>query len=59
MVEGCGPKRQFAEMVHHDPVRWIEFRRRYFTELKEKSSFVASHLGSCPFRRRHADLQLS
>jgi uncharacterized protein YeaO (DUF488 family) len=46
-------------MVHHDPVRWNEFRRRYFTELKEKSSFVASHLGSCPFRRRHADLQLS
>jgi uncharacterized protein YeaO (DUF488 family) len=46
-------------MVHHDPVRWNEFRRRYFTELKEKSSFVALHLGSCPFRRRHADLQLS
>ena len=34
MVEGCGPKRQFAEMVHHDPVRWNEFRRRYFIELK-------------------------
>jgi uncharacterized protein YeaO (DUF488 family) len=58
-LKDAAPSARLRKWFHHDPVRWNEFRRRYFTELKEKSSFVAAFLGSCKLRRRHADLQLS
>ena len=35
------PSDELRKWFGHDPARWREFRRRYFTELEEKSELVA------------------
>jgi uncharacterized protein YeaO (DUF488 family) len=34
-LKEAGPSVELRKWFHHDPVRWTEFRRRYFAELKE------------------------
>jgi uncharacterized protein YeaO (DUF488 family) len=34
-LKDAAPSATLRKWFHHDPVRWNEFRRRYFIELKE------------------------
>ena len=34
-LKDAAPSASLRKWFHHDPARWNEFRRRYFTELKE------------------------
>ena len=33
-LKDAGPSGELRKWFSHDPARWSEFRRRYFTELK-------------------------
>lgn len=37
-----GPSTTLRKWFHHDPVRWMEFIRRYHTELKTKTVLLAT-----------------
>lgn len=34
-LKDVAPSTELRNWYHHDPARWEEFRRRYFSELKE------------------------
>lgn len=35
-LKEVAPSAELREWFHHDPLRWNEFRRRYFVELKHQ-----------------------
>lgn len=37
-----GPSTGLRKWFNHDPVRWVEFQRRYHVELKEKTALLAT-----------------
>ncbi|MDK2743608.1 MAG: DUF488 domain-containing protein [Nitrospira sp. BO4] len=37
-----GPSTALRQWFNHDPAKWTEFRRRYLTELKKKTSLFAT-----------------
>lgn len=37
-----GPSTSLRKWFNHDPARWIEFNRRYFAELKDKTALLAT-----------------
>lgn len=39
---GVAPSRQLRKWFSHDPARWTEFRRRYFTELNNNLAVWSS-----------------
>ena len=40
-VRDVAPSPELREWFHHDPKRWNEFRRRYFTELKHEKDALS------------------
>jgi uncharacterized protein YeaO (DUF488 family) len=36
-TKDAAPSTELREWFHHDPERWQEFRKRYFSELKSRS----------------------
>jgi uncharacterized protein YeaO (DUF488 family) len=37
-----GPSTALRQWFNHDPIRWVEFQRRYHAELKDKTSLLAT-----------------
>ncbi len=37
-----GPSTALRKWFNHDPARWAEFQRRYYAELKEKATLLAT-----------------
>ena len=37
-----GPSTSLRKWFNHDPARWVEFQRRYHTELKKKKALLAT-----------------
>lgn len=50
-IKEVAPSAELRKWFHHDPQRWVEFRRRYFAELKSRETGLspileAAHSGT-------------
>lgn len=41
-LRDIGPSTELRKWFNHDPARWAEFQRRYYAELKEKATLLAT-----------------
>ena len=41
-LRDIGPSTALRKWFNHDPARWAEFQRRYYAELKEKATLLAT-----------------
>ena len=41
-LRDIGPSTELRKWFNHDPARWTEFQRRYYAELKEKATLLAT-----------------
>ena len=46
-VKDLAPSPELRRWFNHDPARWDEFQRRYFTELREKEDAVEELRRKC------------
>jgi uncharacterized protein YeaO (DUF488 family) len=40
-LRDAAPSTELRKWFHHDPLRWNEFRRRYFAELKQQPDVLS------------------
>jgi uncharacterized protein YeaO (DUF488 family) len=40
-LKALAPSPKLRQWFGHDPARWLEFRRRYWTELRDQSDLLA------------------
>lgn len=39
-LKDIAPSDALRKWYHHDPEKWVEFKRKYFSELKDKKEFL-------------------